>query len=129
MSGRTVTADHVTALDQPALCKPSEKLFQPVKQVQETGRTYRYLACATRKLTYLSALVSQKPAFTDAATGMLRFASPEGQMFDVEGNPLDMSIGHVHQIRVGPLSPGTSYYGLIRLSDDDGNWFFIQERL
>ena len=128
MSGRTVTADHVAGFDRPALCKSSEEPFQPVEQAQETGRNYRYLECSTRKLTYLSVLVSQKPAFTDSATGMLRFARPEGQMLDADGNPLDMSIGNVHRIHVGPLSPGTSYYGLIRLSDDDGNWFFIQER-
>lgn len=129
MSEPAVAADHVASLDLPELCKSSEKPTQPVEQIRETGRTYRYLTCATRKLTYLSALVSQEPAFTDPTTGMLRFARPEGQMHDADGSPLDMSIGYVHQIQVGPLLLGTSYYGLIRLSDDDGNWFFIQERL
>ncbi len=129
MSGRTATADHAASLDLPALSKSSEKSFLPVESTGGTGGTYRYLVCATRRRTYFSALVSQKPAYTDPTTGMLRFERPEGRMHDGDGNPLDMSIGYVHRIQVGPLRPETSYYSLIRLSDDDGNWFFIQERL
>jgi hypothetical protein len=90
----------------------------PNDSFEETGGTYRFQHAATKVLTHQTVSVSKDPPFEDS-NGMLAFNKTERF---AEG---EFAVGH--DAELSPLSPGTRYFCLTRLSDQTGNWQFISK--
>lgn len=102
-----------------ALVKDPTRQDWITDQSTETGGTYYGRLLATGPLiTTVHAEISPAPPST-GVFGELIFA-------DVLASA-DSALRSVHTFELKPLLAGTGYFCTIRLSDQQGNWFYLQE--